>query len=82
MNSYIKIFDELPRSENIKYTFTGRSDTFLIYAFLKNNKISPLGILTEINLMASKLGVCDFWMKKSIDSHEESVADYEDHDAF
>ena len=62
MNNYIKIFDELPRRNSVKFTFAGRDDTFLIYTFFKNDKL--------INLMASKIGLCDFWMKKSIVSHE------------
>ena len=59
------MFEELTRDENVKYTFTGRDDTFLIYAFLEDNAISPLEILTEINLIVNKLNLCDFWMQKS-----------------
>ena len=38
MDAYINIFEELPRSDDIKYRFTGKDDSFLIYAFLKNSR--------------------------------------------
>ena len=42
--------------------------------------MSPLEFLAEINLLANKVGVCDFWMKKSIVSDKDGV--YEDSDVF
>ena len=56
MDAYIKIFDELPRRDGVKFTFTGRGDTFLIYASFKNDDVNPVDVLLEINLMASKSG--------------------------
>ena len=70
MNAYIKILDELTRHKNVKYTFTDRDDTFLIYVFFKDDTISPLEILAEINLMVNKLNLCDFRKKKSSCDYE------------
>ena len=81
MNNYIKFLDGITRLSRVKCTFTGTGDTFRIYAFVKDiDEVSPLDILAEINLLASKVGVCDFWMKKSIVSDKDDV--YEDSDVF
>ena len=54
---------------------------FLFMFFFKDiDEVSPLYILAEINLLASKVGVCDSWMKKSIDSDKDDV--FEDSDVF
>ena len=82
MNAYVQIFDELPQNKNIKYTFTGRNDSFFIYVFFKNDEKSPLELLNKINLIANKLGVCEFWMKKSVISDENTQIDYEDNKYF
>ena len=73
MDSHIQFFDELPRRDNVKFIFTGRDDTFLIYVFFRNDEINPLDVLSENNLMASKSGLSDFWMKKSIHSYDSKI---------
>ena len=60
MDAYVKLFDELPRKYSVKYTFTGRDDTFLIFAFFRNDEVSPLDILTTINVISNKLGLSEF----------------------
>ena len=71
MDVCLHIFDELLRSDHVKYTFTGRDGTFMIYTFLKNDNVSPLDTLAQINLMANKSGISDFWMKKSTFTDEK-----------
>ena len=66
MDVYCRIFDELPRNENVDYTFTRRDDTFLIYAFFKNDEVCALQVLDEINLIANKFNLNGFWMKRSL----------------
>ena len=45
MNKYVQILEEIPKRENFKFTFTGRDDVFLIYAFFENVEVNPLDIL-------------------------------------
>ena len=60
MDVCLQIFDELPYSDHLKYTFTEREGTFMIYAFFINDILSPLDILAQINLMTNKSGISDF----------------------
>ena len=38
MNAYAEMFDMLEKVEDVKYTFTGRWDSFFVYAFFKRDK--------------------------------------------
>ena len=69
MGSYVKIFDELTRTKDITYTFTGRDRTFLIYAFCKGD-VNFLTILDEINILALKYGLNEFCRKRSCHSKD------------
>ena len=76
MENYFKTFDELTSSTNITCTYTGRDGTFLIYAFCKE-EIDFLTILDEINILALKPSVNEFWGKRSFhgknDKHYKKV---------
>ena len=69
MGSYVKIFDELTRTKDITYTFTWRDRTFLIYAFCKED-VDFLTILDELNILALKYGLNEFWGKRSCHSKD------------
>ena len=70
MEAYVKSFDELTRTGDINFTFTGRDGNFLIYAFCKNEDVYFLAFLDEMNILAMKYGLNDFGGKRSCHSRD------------
>ena len=69
MDNYFKIFDELGENLPHKYTFAGKDDEYLIYVFC-TEKIDISKELDEINSLARKYSVPEFWVKRNGHKHE------------
>ena len=65
MNAYLDIFEVLPINDHVKYSFSDQKNTILIYAFFKYEIVSPLDVLEQLNDLARKYGLCEFWLKKA-----------------
>ena len=72
MENYMRIFDELTHISQITYIFTGRDKTFFIYAFCRE-EVYFLKILDEINILAIKHSVNEFWDKKSCHAKDSNL---------
>ena len=68
----MRIFDELTRTTNITYTFTGGDKTFLIYAFCREG-VDFLTILDKINILAIKHSANEFWGKRSCHAKDSNL---------
>ena len=75
MENYMEIFEELTQSSQITYTFTGRRKMFLIYAFCKE-EMDFLTILDELNVLAAKYSVNEFWGNRSFHSKDCTLYKY------